>query len=121
MSIRPLQFARWAVGCDVHARRMRMYAGVTIKSIEKTGGNMTKHITTVSALAVATALVLGSTAAMSAMPAGGNPYGVPPGGVLKLNKAPSREQTEMICKNLAKSKNLSGSQLTSYLTSCEHS
>ncbi len=81
---------------------------------------MNKLMTTVPALAVAAVLALGSTAAMSAAPAtGSNPYNVPPGGVLKLDKSPTKEQTAMICNNLAKSKSLKGSELTSYLASCK--
>jgi len=81
---------------------------------------MNKYIITASGIVIAAVLALGSTAAMSATPDSyRNPYGVPQGGILKLDKAPTRQQTEMICKNLAKSKNLSGSQLTSYLSTCE--
>ncbi|HTT07789.1 MAG TPA: hypothetical protein VMH34_03245 [Gammaproteobacteria bacterium] len=75
---------------------------------------MNKHITTASALAIAAILALGSTAAMS-----DTGYGAPKGGVLKLNKAPTHQQTEMVCENLAKSKNLAGSNRTSYLATCE--
>ncbi len=74
------------------------------------------------AVIVATLLALGSAGAASA--GGGsshNPYQVNAGGVLMLNKTPTREQTMNICRNEAAFRHLSTQARETFLHQCERS
>lgn len=67
---------------------------------------------------IAAALALGSSMVMAAQGAT-SPYGVQPGEVLNLNKAPSADDIAKICENKAAYRNLSGAERDSFLSSCK--
>lgn len=74
------------------------------------------------AVIVTTLLALGSAGAASA--GGGsshNPYQVNAGGVLMLNKTPTRQQSMNICQNEAAFRHLTGQGRGTFLHQCETS
>jgi hypothetical protein len=73
-----------------------------------------KTITT----AVAAVMMLGAGAVSATQVGAGNPYTVQPHEVRNLNKAPSAADISMICENKANFRQLSGSERTDFLASC---
>lgn len=72
------------------------------------------------AVIVTLLLALGSAGAASATGLSThNPYQVPDGGVLMLDKAPTRQQTMNICHNEAAYRHLAGQARDSFLLQCE--
>ena len=81
---------------------------------------MIKPMTIAAAMTVGAALVLSSVTANAATASGhANPYDVRLGGELTLDKAPTRAESESICRNMAAYHKIAKPDLTKYLSSCE--
>jgi Spy/CpxP family protein refolding chaperone len=70
-------------------------------------------------MGMAAVLAVASSMVMAAQGGATSPYGVQPGEVRNLNKAPSADDIAKICENKAEYRNLSGAERDSFLSSCK--